>query len=423
MKITYLPFQVTNDFPSPIVADFDTFLAQVEAPSAHLTKAKKWLNRATLFALNKEMKTFTVNESPKTDQIYYPLLDFFYHIGLAADFFRVVKVKSKYRLQPTGALTEYQQLNDVEKYFALFEAFWVYADWQEMLRDHIHISQYGIPEDDIFVTALSNLPCDETPPVEQILKNRELFQLTPTAHFIRFLSFFGLLTYTLKSLSAKEQYARGYIRLEFVTITPFGSRFLQILNNDRQFSSFNKPLRFNNGEESPGQEPTADQAQAEPFFIPFKEMLGSGNGLKKGLPVIKQENRTGTFIFKVSLDDVWRNIAISGRASLEDLHLAIQAAFDFNNDHLYSFSLDPQRLHPRKSYHSPYSEEAPSADLIQIGQMNLHEGQKLLYVFDYGDWWEFTVEVIEISDKPHFGDFKILEQEGENPEQYPDYDG
>ena len=80
-------------------------------------------------------------------------------------------------------------------------------------------------------------------------------------------------------------------------------------------------------------------------------------------------------------------------------------------------------MHPRKSYHSPYSEEAPSADLIQIGQMNLHEGQKLLYVFDYGDWWEFTVEVIEISDKPHFGDFKIIEQEGENPEQYPDYDG
>ena len=433
MDIAYLPFQVTNEFPSCIVADFDTFLARVQAPSSHLTKARKWINRATLYALNKEMKTFTVNESPRTDQIYYPLLDFFYHIALSAGFFRVVKVKSKYRLQSTEILSKYQEFHNVEKYLALFEAFWVYADWHEMLQEQSHATMFGIPEDDSFTASLSNLPCDKTITAAQVRKQNDdvtvfgmradYFYSPSAAYVIRFLSFFGVLTYKLKKQSASRmQNSKGYIVLKSISITPFGGSFLQILNSDRQFTRFNKPLLFTDGEEYPGQEPAENQPEPEPFFTPFTKMLVAGNAPKKGLSIVQTEYQKGTFIFKVTLDDAWRTIAISGRNTLEDLHLAIQAAFDFDNDHLYSFSLDPKRLHPRKSYHSPNGEEAPFADSVRIGRLNLYAGQKLLYVFDYGDWWEFSIEVVKITDKPHFGDSKILEQKGKNPEQYPDYD-
>ncbi len=119
---------------------------------------------------------------------------------------------------------------------------------------------------------------------------------------------------------------------------------------------------------------------------------------------------------------LFRAIRRPGKDTFDDLHLAIQAAYDFDDDHLYSFSFDPQRLHPRKSCHSPSGEEAPFADELIIGQLNLYAGQKLLYIFDYGDWWEFDIEIVRITDDPHFGDFKILEQKGKSPEQYPAYD-
>ncbi len=47
-----------------------------------------------------------------------------------------------------------------------------------------------------------------------------------------------------------------------------------------------------------------------------------------------------TYVFHVSLPGygrVWRKIELSSSATLEELHMAIQHAFAFQNDHLYSF--------------------------------------------------------------------------------------
>ena len=60
-------------------------------------------------------------------------------------------------------------------------------------------------------------------------------------------------------------------------------------------------------------------------------------------------------------------------------------------------------------------------NLRYIGQLNLYVGQKLLYVFDYGDWWDFSIEVMGITKEPHFGDYKLLQQHGDSPEQYPEF--
>ena len=56
MNITYLPFRITEDFPSSIVADYDKFLSQVQAPSSYLTKSKHWINRSTLYSLNQDVQ-------------------------------------------------------------------------------------------------------------------------------------------------------------------------------------------------------------------------------------------------------------------------------------------------------------------------------------------------------------------------------
>jgi len=130
----------------------------------------------------------------------------------------------------------------------------------------------------------------------------------------------------------------------------------------------------------------------------------------------------GAYIFKVSLGRVWRKITIFAKDSLEELHMAIQDAFGFDNDHLYEFSLAPLKLNPRKCFHDSRGEEPPYACEAIIGNLNFYEGQHLLYVFDFGDYWEFDIEVIAVKSEPHFGGYKILEKHGKSPEQYPVYD-
>jgi hypothetical protein len=157
------------------------------------------------------------------------------------------------------------------------------------------------------------------------------------------------------------------------------------------------------------------------FFEAFSSLFSEGT-LQQGLPTPEPAIEDGTYLIRVSLGNVWRTIALSGKHSLEDLHLVIQDAFDFNNDHLYSFSLDHRRLSPRKSFNDPRASEPPFADEAIVGQMSFYKGQRMLYVFDFGDWWEFDIEIIDILDESHEGSPKILQQKGENPQQYPDYD-
>ena len=231
MNIKKLLFEITEDFPSPIVPDYDRFLSRVQVPPfSELTKSRHSLNRASLYSLNQEVRTFKVEASPKTDQIYYPLLNFFYHIALAANFFQIVKGKSKFRLQPTGVIAEYEQLSTAEKYFALFEAFWVYTDWVEIFREDGYVSEYTIPQEDQFIEALCNIPADREIPVEEVMESAGRFGELGSAHIIRILSYFGLLTYKLKSLSPREQYTKGYIKLTSIKITPFGCRFFELLD-------------------------------------------------------------------------------------------------------------------------------------------------------------------------------------------------
>jgi len=276
MNISYLPFKITEKFPSSIVTDYDKFLAEVQGPSSYLTKSKHWIDRATLYSLNQAVQARNVDASPKTDQIYHPLLNFFYHISLAANFFRIVKEKNKYRLQPTNIIAEYEQLNTTEKYFSLFEAFWVHTDWIVLLREDKYVSEYDIPQDDQFIATLRDLPYDKEISIGQILKRTKYFHQLGFAHIIRMLSFFGLLTYELKSLSPQEQYSKGYIKLKSIKITPFGSSFFEVLDRKRPFTLWNMPFRNFTGAEYPGKNLEDQHSIHEEFNEPFRQILATG---------------------------------------------------------------------------------------------------------------------------------------------------
>lgn len=116
-----------------------------------------------------------------------------------------------------------------------------------------------------------------------------------------------------------------------------------------------------------------------------------------------------TFIFKIKIrgitnPPVWRRIAIPANQTFKDLHNAIQAAFGWEDYHLYQFS--------EKGYGSPTiitepqqddwggrSEELNASEVI-LAQIFRNEKQKYSYIYDFGDDWYHEIVLEEIDSEP-----------------------
>ena len=67
----------------------------------------------------------------------------------------------------------------------------------------------------------------------------------------------------------------------------------------------------------------------------------------------------------------------------------------------------------RERFTFPFEDEGPHVDEPIIGELGLYVGQNILYLFDYGDEWEFRVELEEIRpEAPKPMKPKIVEKKG-----------
>ncbi len=131
---------------------------------------------------------------------------------------------------------------------------------------------------------------------------------------------------------------------------------------------------------------------------------------------------------RVSLDGQW-SADLEARAdhSLAELHLAIQDAVRFGNDHLYAFTLSGDRWDALTSVTCPDVTEAepPYATEVTLGAFDPRPGQVFHYVFDFGDQWWFRVAVLRRTGGdlgaggPSGGLPRLMAVEGEPPVQYP----
>lgn len=104
--------------------------------------------------------------------------------------------------------------------------------------------------------------------------------------------------------------------------------------------------------------------------------------------------------FKVQLFDIepeiWRQIALPASFTLFGLHAVIQPVMGWQDSHLHMFVIDGQRYgHPDGDRDSNYTilEEANH----RLSSL-LSEGQKFLYVYDFGDDWRHEITVEEIKE-------------------------
>ncbi len=136
-----------------------------------------------------------------------------------------------------------------------------------------------------------------------------------------------------------------------------------------------------------------------------------------------------THIFRVVLQDdpsVYREIEIESHKSLSDLAKAIVEAFDFEFDHAFGFYPQETRRGGKRSQpkYELFADMDEDTDALSVRKTPVADafpqvGHTMEFLFDYGDNWQFTVEVIGFGQKAaktHYP--QVLKKVGTPPEQY-----
>jgi hypothetical protein len=117
-------------------------------------------------------------------------------------------------------------------------------------------------------------------------------------------------------------------------------------------------------------------------------------------------------------------LAVLERQPLTAVHDAIQQAFGWYDDHLYSFWLDGSFFGSDEvELTSPDTpdEGVATAD-VPLAELDVRPGQRIGYVFDFGDDWRVRLTVRERVTAEPGGHPRVLELRGTPPPQYAAFD-
>lgn len=133
------------------------------------------------------------------------------------------------------------------------------------------------------------------------------------------------------------------------------------------------------------------------------------------------------FTFRASLvgwPGVSRTIAVRSDQTLEHLHNALQAAFEWDDDHLYSFWLSGKFWDRAESeYSTPgWCRQGQRSAHTRLERVGLAVGQKLAYIFDFGDEWRVRLTLSKVGPADDGTYPRVVASRGEAPPQYPDYE-
>ncbi len=126
-------------------------------------------------------------------------------------------------------------------------------------------------------------------------------------------------------------------------------------------------------------------------------------------------------------EDVFRDIEISGDASLEDFHNTIVQSFDFEGNEMASFYLTDEDLNQGLEIplfnldDKEFSNNLMSNTLIK--DVLSEERPNLLYVYDFLSMWRFLIGLMETGMEQAGVDYpQIVHAQGIRPEDAPELD-
>ena len=104
---------------------------------------------------------------------------------------------------------------------------------------------------------------------------------------------------------------------------------------------------------------------------------------------------TLTIELRGSKPKIWRRVALPGDLTLDVVHTLLQAAMGWTDSHLHRFEPGTGQ-----GYHQPYlvtefdedeGEEGTREDNVRLDQVLRAPGDRLTYLYDFGDGWEHRV--------------------------------
>lgn len=125
------------------------------------------------------------------------------------------------------------------------------------------------------------------------------------------------------------------------------------------------------------------------------------------------------FLFKIKVDGskkppIWRKVKVNEDVTFNKFHGIIQALFGWDGSHMYKFSPRGWGSIPEISYNldddfgmeAPLSEpntlphgERYDAEEIKLKDYFKTPKQTIIYIYDFGDDWTHTIELVEVSNE------------------------
>jgi hypothetical protein len=120
-------------------------------------------------------------------------------------------------------------------------------------------------------------------------------------------------------------------------------------------------------------------------------------------------------------EDIFRDVALSSTATLEQAHHAIAAAFDLNPGQMASFYRTDAEWNQGDEIPLMSMDPAvgPSMAALHVGDVLGAPGQRLLFVYDFLEMWSFLVEFVRHEDR-ECSEPEVVLSYGARPESAPE---
>ena len=394
-----------NEKIKNFLSDFDKFVDYLSTRDVTIGKANKYISKKFLIEINEIMDSKQQDVIPNSTQPNYPMIHLFCRLVIEGKLFVETKIKGgKLALKPTERTHMFTELNELEKYIFLLEILWVDCDFEKLeFQSYGSLDAFKVAiKMELFIGKKAN---------KRIVIAESASDIST---ILLYLSYFGIMDVTEDAeIKLKYRMSKFFLIKEAI-LTPAGEKIIKILDKKRNLTEWNLSHRKGYGE--------WNVQFDEEFFMAFKGIF-EDEEIEKTLPRRVIKFKEGIYTFKVSLDKhTWSKIQLSSHDTLHDLHRLIQQAFEFDDDHMYSFFMDGEPW-SKNAFKCPFDDEGPSADEVEIGELDLTYEQSFLYIFDFGDEWRFSIEVLEIKNQvTDKFEAEIIESKGELPQQYPDFD-
>ena len=395
--------------PGTLLRDFEALLSLIGDQGIPVTPAHLFamnsletINRNLTHPLELRLKRATQKSYPQINGLY---------LLLRATGMALIDTQLKkplLQLDPM-VLESWRSLNGADRYFALLKAWWERAS-EEMIGER--------PRGGNDVLA-KNISLLRRFPRSGILsfpkpQDADILRHYPGLHNLALLELFGFLE--VRAMLPAE--GKGWLP-EWIRMTDWGKVLLG------SYADFiGKSL-------SPAAGPAIAMLGFRELFEPLEcfeqwsrlvrpHIEEWRNDLKIPAPVFQP----GPHVFKISLGtDCWRCVAVRGESCLDELAGTILHAFGFAPDHLYQFSYKDRFGRTVEIDHPSLAGDSdnPLADDVKVGDLPLSKGMHIGFLFDFGDQWQFDIQVESLNAGPAIKKPQVLEKHGEPPKQYGDW--